>query len=434
MRTTVGSPRAVDLDHQGPGHQRISWLLSVALVLCACGGNSPGNEPGADSGTDARTDGRGPNTTPSLSDQELETAQGCSGVFNPDQVLDYYLEMAPGDFSALLADQTNSVYFPAELRCGDEEPFSVGVRRKRSGGNVKVGLKVDIDYVFPNQTFYGLKKLSLENGVSEGTTTDNGEASSYLSEYLGWRLMVLSGLVTSRAVFARVHVNGELLGVYVNVEQVDKRFLLHRLRDNSGWLYKKSGSTGDGLKTHETDGLADPYADYFCFWESGGGACAVPPADALAQELPAHLDMEQMLTLGAVNALIANTDAIIFKDNNYYFYDWSGGRLYLPWDLDTAMKEHFDVFAGGGGGMTDKFTAVLFSHWEDDYDAILTDLLANALSLDAIDAEIARAETVAAGAFASDPYMNGTMDSATSEMRIFWAERHAEVQAQVDAH
>lgn len=412
----------------------------AAMLFAGCGGGTgnPGPDPGmssdaapgADSGTTIPDAGGGP----SLSDIELETAQGCPGVYNPDQVLDYYVDIAPGDWSALLADQTNSIYFSAQFRCGDQPAITVGVRRKRSGGTSKVGLKVDFNEIVPKQAYYGLRKFSLENGVSEGSTEDSTPTSDYLAEYLSWRMMVRSGLVTGRAVFARIFVNAELVGVYVNVEQVDKRFLAHRLGDSSGWLYKKSGSVGDGPKTHENDGLINPYEEYFCFWKTGN-SCPAPTAEELAQELPARLDIDQMLRYGAVNALIANADSLLFKDNNYYYYDWAGGRAYLPWDLDTVMKESFDVFTGGGGGGgSGMYTDVLFSSWEGDYDAILTELLAGPLSLDAINGELARAEAVAADAFASDPYVSETMADAVSSLQAYWAQRHPAVQAMVDAH
>lgn len=421
----------------------VPLLIALAIpALAACGDTSPGG-PGVDAGPAAPDtgvpgpgdDAGAPNPAPPpVSDDELSQTAGCAGVYNPDQVLDYHIDMAPGDWSALLADQTNSIYFPAQLSCADQPPITVGIRRKRSGGAVKVGLKIDINEIVTGQRYYGLRKLSLENGVSEGSSEDGAAVKDYLSEYLGWRLMQRAGVISSRAVFARVHVNGELLGVYVSVEQVDKRFLASRLGDDSGWLYKKSGSAGDGLKTHENDGLEDPYDDYFCFWGNGGSACAVPPDEVLAAELPQKLDIDQMLRMGAVNALISNPDAPLIKDNNYYYYDWSQGRVYMPWDLDTTMKEHLDVFATGGIGNGTTFADVLFTSWEDDYDTVLTALIENELTLDAIHGEIARAGAVAADAFASDPYVSGTMSDAAGELTGYWTTRHAGVAAQVAAH
>jgi hypothetical protein len=351
----------------------------------------------------------------------------CSGVYHPDRVHEYDLRLAESDWAALRADTTNDVYFPAEMRCGDGAPLIVGIRRKRSGGTLKVGFKIDVNWQVADQTFFGLKKLSLENGISEGS--DDVGAGALMSEYLGWRLMVLSGAITGHAALARVTVNGRDLGVYVNVEQVDKRFLENRVGDDSGWLYKKSGSTDDGYKTNESE--PNPFADYFCFWER---SCAAPPSSELAQSLPEHLDIEQMLRVAAVNALIANTDTLLQKDNNYIFYDRAlGPRLYFPWDLDTSMRKDLDVFAGTVPGGTDAFRDVLFSNWEGDYDRILGELLEGPLALDVIDAELDRMLTAAANAFDSDPWLSSGSDDAEG-LRAWWNARHPAVVASVEAH
>ena len=50
-----------------------------------------------------------------------------------------------------------------------------------------------------------------------------------------------------------------------------------------------------------------------------------------------------MLLMGGLNAFMGNSDSPLLKDNNYYFYDWPGGRLYLPWDLDTVMNRTFNL-------------------------------------------------------------------------------------------
>lgn len=269
----------------------------------------------ATAGTQA-TAGSAPNAP---DDASLGDANGCNGVYNPDQVLEYRITIAPGDWQALLADTTYERYFSAEMSCGDEAPLTVGIQRKRSGGAQKVGLKVDMNEYVPGQELYGLRKLGFENGVSSGNSSDDAGVESVLAEYLAWRLFQRAGIMSSRTAIARVIVNGGEPLAYANVEQIDKRFLKSRLGENDGWLYKKSGGAGDGLKTHETDGLEDPGAAYFCFWIKGGGACPQPSAQVLAETLPEHLDIAQMLGLGAMNALLANTDSPLFKDNTTTF-------------------------------------------------------------------------------------------------------------------
>ena len=394
----------------------------------AMGGSGSGSQPLTDAGSSNPT----PVVTPTPEDEELETVSGCAGVYNPDQLLKLSLELAAGDWNTVLADTSYSVVVEAQMQCEDEPPLTVGVRRKRSGGNQKVGLKIDINAIVPGQEWYGLKKLSLENGVSSGDNTDGADVGAYLAEYLSWRMMVLSGAVTSRAAFVQVEINGEPLGVYVDVEQPDKRFLEARLGDDSGWLYKKSGGVDDGLKTNELSSEQNPYEEYFCFWASGKG-CAIPSASELLAELPERLDIPQFLRVGAVNAFIANGDGPLFKDNNYYYYDYaSGPRVYLPWDLDTTMNDDPGVYmGGGGGGGTSDFDAVLFMHWRDDYTAIVQELLDEKLTRDVIDDELDRAVRVAGEALDDDSYVSGSTADAAESLDAYWTQRLADIQAEL---
>jgi hypothetical protein len=363
----------------------------------------------------------------------LDSDVGCSGVFNPEQMLDFALEMTPGDWAALLADATYNIMFEARFRCNDGPVQTVGVRRKRSGGQQKVGLKIDINQVAAGQRFYGLRKLSLENGVSSGTNADSGDVGALVREYLAWRLMVLSGAISGRAAMARVTVNGVLVGVYVNVEAVDKTFLESRLNDDTGWLYKRSGGD-DGLRTHELDMLPNPYDDYFCFFGKGGGSCAMPPAADLARDLPKKLNIPQLLRVGAVNAITSNSDAPLFKDNNYYWYDWAGGpRVYLPWDLDSTMSANLNVFTGGVGGQVSYYTGALFSNWAGDYKAILQELVAQKLTEAAISGELDRVQRVAGAALDADPHAAGTTAPAVSALKAWWQARLRTLQMQLAA-
>ena len=151
------------------------------------------------------------------------------------------------------------------------------------------------------------------------------------------------------------------------MEQPDKRFLKRRIKHNDGWLWKKSGSPRDGQKTNE--GIDDPFDDYFFFFAKIG--CAIPSDQTLLTELPDKMDIDQFLKTGAINAILGNTDAPLFKDNNYLFYDYALGRVYFPWDLDTVMRADVDVVTGGVGGQVDFYPYVLFSIWRSDYIALL---------------------------------------------------------------
>lgn len=371
-------------------------------------------------------------TDPSPADVDLATSTGCAGVYNPDQVLVYDLTLAPADWESLLADDSYALDFQAELSCGGQSPLVVGVQRKRSGGAEKVGFKVDTNLYVEEQEFHGLRKLVFENGVSSGSTVDDADVGVLVSEYLGWQVMNLAGVISSRAAIAGVRINGGPTLAYVNVENVDKRFLQARLGDDEGWLYKKSGGDGDGLKTHESDGVENPHEGFFCFWAGRGTGCAVPAADELATALPPRLDIEQMLRLGAANALMGNTDSPLPKDNNYFYYDSPAGvRTYLPWDLDTTMRSSFDVVTGTVPGGTPMFTDALFSNWQGEYVAIVAELVTERVTESVMSTELERVETAAAAILDGDPYLADDTASATSALKRWWATRLVEVAGQV---
>lgn len=404
---------------------------AALLALAACGGGDDdavgdGDGSGADGGGGGAGDG---GSYPGDGD-DLDTATGCAGVYNPDQILEYRFQVQ--NWSTVQNDCTYDTYVEADMACGDGGSIRVGIRHKRSGGVDKPGFKVDINHVVAGQAWNSLKKMSFENGISSGPDCGSGDggggASSLMTEYLGWRVHVLGGHVTGRAAFAKVYVNGDYIGTYVNVEQPDKVFLQKRLGDNDGWLWKISGGD-DGLKTNE--GTTDPYDAWFCFFKKN--PCPVP--GDIETSLPQKLDIEQLLKVGAANALLANHDAIMLKLNNFYYYDYdSGPRVYLPWDLDSTMSDDYDVFTGTVSGGTTVFTDVLFAHWEEDYDRILTDWLAGPLSVDAIHAEIDRAVEVAGDAMADDPNGGGSAAAAGTDLKAWWNDRHAAVSEQVAAH
>jgi hypothetical protein len=252
-----------------------------------------------------------------------------------------------------------------------------------------------------------------------------------IAEYLGWRFMRRADVMASRSALAKVSVNGGPAMVYVNIEQVDKVFLQDRLGEDDGWLYKKSGGDGDGLKTHETDGVSNPHEAWYCFLQKN--ACAGPDDPTLAEELPTRADIPQMHRLGAVNAIIGNTDGPLYKDNNYFHYDSVGGkRTYIPWDLDTTMSASVDIIGGSVPGGTTAFTDAFFSHWEADYLAIVRQILDEKITASFVEAELNRVLGVAAADIDADPALADGAADAVSTLSDWWQQRLPELQQQLE--
>ena len=149
-------------------------------------------------------------------------------VFNPKQVLTLNLQMEPAQWDIIRHDITNKIKHPAYFWAdGDDTLLLVSVRRKSSralpseANPIKVGLKIDINDYVSGQTWRSLRKLSLENGADTSTLL---EGFAWYLHRLAWTPAGYP-YMPPLASWARVYVNGEYFGVYVNVEQIDKRFL-----------------------------------------------------------------------------------------------------------------------------------------------------------------------------------------------------------------
>ena len=135
-----------------------------------------------------------------------------------------------------------------------------------------------------------------------------------------------------------------------------------------------------------------------------------------------------MLRMGAVQAYIANTDGPLFKDNNWYYYDWvGGGREYMPTDLDTTMKSSTNVLTPDAH----HFDTVLFTHWMPDYEAYLTELVEERAPATVILEELDRVLEVAGPSLDADPWTAGTTEEAVGNLGEWWSARDSDVRAQL---
>ena len=89
-----------------------------------------------------------------------------------------------------------------------------------------------------------LKVKFILNGKVK-TLNLNAEFSdkSYIRQYLSSQIMRASGQNCYNTKFAKLSINGKYFGLYLQVENMDRRFLKNNLLDENGSLYK---ATKDG--------------------------------------------------------------------------------------------------------------------------------------------------------------------------------------------
>ena len=180
---------------------------------------------------------------------EAAFAHNWPDVFDPNILMTLNIEMNPADWNEIVEDQTFDIEKPAWFWADGEESHElfVSVRRKSGDplppawgeGGVKISLKIDINEYIA-QDWHGLIKLSLENGddnnvLTEGIAANLHQMASGAEGY---------GHDSWRANWVKVYVNGHYYGVYVNAEQLDKRFLQNRALYiwHETWLYQYRGA------------------------------------------------------------------------------------------------------------------------------------------------------------------------------------------------
>ncbi|QDS97872.1 CotH kinase family protein [Adhaeretor mobilis] len=294
----------------------------------------------------------------------------ASAFFDDSYVHDLYLTFDNEDwFDVLEASHANDAddpYFAADFSADGVVIENVGVRFKGNssfeGSDLKKSLKIDFDEFDEDNdelTFFGLKKLNLNNNFNDPTQLREKLFYDYASNFV-------EGV--SRAVHTNVYINGELWGLYTAVEQIDKTFVQSRFgSDEDGNLYK--GAASDDANDPQADFGSDltylgtepePYYDYYQLKtnETANDYTELvefidvlnnTPAADLEGLIEPLLDVDDALAGMAINNLFANLDSYFGSAHNYYLYDRddTGQFTHVLWDVN----ESFGTFAQ----FTDRF-------------------------------------------------------------------------------
>jgi hypothetical protein len=354
--------------------------------------------------------------------EDARPAPAWEKVFPKDRILDIHLTLSAADWERLPVRPFG--YVEAGFRCGSVSLPKVGLRVKGNSSatirNERKSLKIDFDRFDGKARFHGLSKLNLHNGFNDPTV---------MREFLAYRLFHDAGAPASRVGYARIFVTlpgrfkDKLLGLYVNVEQVNGTFLRDRFADASGNLWKgESGSDftypgddpealgGYELKRNEDRG---DYARLVAFLRALGRT----PDASFASEIEKHLDVEAFLGYVAANTLLANLDSPAGTGHNYYIYhDPASDRFtVIPWDLNLA----FGTFRSQGardmerlcvgepyGGDKVLFRRVLsVGRFRKRYREKLEKLVEGPFSPKAVAAEVDRIDRLIRKAVEEDPLM-----------------------------
>jgi spore coat protein CotH len=244
------------------------------------------------------------------------------------------------------------VYTHGSLKYGDTVLADVGVRFKGRASlqtlDQKPSFKIKVNEYVSGTRFMGLKRLTLNNMVQD---------PSMLRECLAYKLFRALGLAAPMCNHARVYVNGEYYGLYSNVQSMDDVFVEWLYEPAPGNLFDQNNddyhydlrreSSGPAQETHfslETNkppaGTPIPpelIADLTALID----AASTTSDEEFLEAIQQHIDLDQVLLVGAAQAVLADWDGYFGATNNYMLYhELERDRfILLPWGLDQTMGD-----------------------------------------------------------------------------------------------
>ena len=258
----------------------------------------------------------------------------------------------------LRANYFSETYILADLEVDGLTYPDVGVRIRGNTsytalppGSEKFSLKIKMDHVHADQELMSYDTINLNNGWRDPTFTREVVYNNFVAQFIP----------NPRASHVLVTLNGENWGVYINVQQTDKRMLRDyfanadglRIRcannpNGPGLAYNGPGPGGYGGYDFQTDGgLADPLGALIAvtFALSNEPLATMPSIDALFAIDPSIWSV-------VLENLLTDDDSYVNKGCDFMTYrDPIDGRMHL------FQRDANETFAQPTWSITRNFAA-----------------------------------------------------------------------------
>jgi len=204
-------------------------------------------------------------TAEGLGVQKASTVMGYEkALFDTSKV--HTIDIIMDNWDEFTANCKSEEYYACTVIIDDEAYKNVAIRGKGNTSlsqvnNDRYSYKIEFDHYDGTNTYRGLDKLCLNNIIQDTT---------YMKDYLTYRMMNEMGVASPLCSYAYITVNGEDWGLYLAVEGVEESFLQRNYGKSYGELYKPDsmnmgGGRGNGenfamdefLGDTETDNTAD---------------------------------------------------------------------------------------------------------------------------------------------------------------------------------
>jgi len=269
-------------------------------------------------------------------------------LFDTTKVRSFYLTFKQSNWWNLLAQNKSSrTDIKADLVVDAKTYKDVGVRFKGNTSysynptSQKKPFNIRLDSFVPNQEIYGYQNLNLQNSYKDAT---------FVREVIAYEVM-RRYIPSLKANFIKLYLNNEYWGIYVMVQQLNKKFLGEHFKDDNGNLYRGDAparnsrpvflywgtnvSSYSSRYDYKTVGHPKPWVDLIALCNGLNNTTLAQ----LPSVLPQHMDVDSALFYIALNNIFANTDSYLGTGNDYFAYhdEHHGSFQMMAWDLNTVF-------------------------------------------------------------------------------------------------
>lgn len=314
--------------------------------------------------------------------QSALAADEAASIYDPSKVFfvdltlshaeELKLEAEPGEYVKGTFSMTRST---DGTPAGEEStpliaPQAVEVRLKGNvGGSFrplsgKAGFKLKFKKA---EAVLGLRKMTLNNMVQD---------PSMVHETLAYAAFRAAGVPASRTGYAYVRLNGDDIGVYLDLENLDEIGLSRifgSFDKNTQHLYEGEGGhdvkPGEATAFEVDEGPEDNIVDLEALIEAVNDEAGGPFSERVA----ANADLAEMTKMWAIEKYIDHWDGYSghaeagLRPNNYYLFSDPSGRFQmLPWGADQTWIPTIGVGTPGREVTFDGKGGVLFNKCLED--------------------------------------------------------------------
>ena len=225
---------------------------------------------------------------------------------------------------------------------------NVGIKYKGNSSynvaNVKNPMNIKLDYVNNGQSIDGYNVLKLSNGFRD---------PSFVREVLSYE-MAREYMPSPKATYAKVTVNGTLIGLYTCIQSIDDDFTNENFYERKGPFFKVDNTGISVPGCSGPLGIFEYYSDTNCYqrayemestadWTELGNF--LDTLNNHFTEVENVMDIDRTLWMMAFENLIVGLDGPVNSiPHNFYLFKDNNGRFSpLLWDMNMA----FGTFTNG---------------------------------------------------------------------------------------